>query len=274
MHGNLISYVFLLCVLIFYSPFSVFAGIRVSDLVIALEIPAGRSYTGSFTVSHTGEKPESIIISLADWGRDIDGKHRYFDAGTLPHSLADWIEFSPLRFKLNGRKTQEVKFSIAVPKEGKGTHWTMFVVEGTPQVIAIGKEGEHQFSVMAGVAYGIKIYQTDPATAERKARITDLDITVSNKSEETEIKAKIEFENTGNTHLESEGKVDIRDEKGETVATVDIRRFPILPGAKRILEIPFEQKNLQPGTYLALAVLDFEGNYLVAGQRVFEIGKN
>jgi len=251
--------------------FFVFADIRVSSLVIDLEIPSGTSYTHSFIVSNFGTAPESITISLVDWNRKSNGEHRYFEAGTLPHSLVDWIEFSPIRFALKGGESQQVQFSIAVPKKEEGTHWTMLMVEGTPEVITTGKEGKSLFSVIARVAYGIKIYQTDPATAQRKGKITNLDITTFNKSRESQTKVKIEFENTGNTHLEPEGQVEIRDENGETVATVDIKRFPILPGAKRILEIPLKEKNLQPSRYVALAVLDFGGNYVVAGQRVFDI---
>lgn len=273
MKRYVICHISLLFILIFVFSFSVFAHIRVFSLVIDLEIPSGTSYTDSFSVSNVGTKPENITISLVDWNRKTNGEHRYFDAGTLPHSLANWIEFSPIRFELKGGESQEVKFSIAIPKGEEGTHWTMFLVEGAPEVITTGKEGKSLFSVTATVAYGIKIYQTDAATAQRKGKIINLDTGFS-KSKETEIKVKIEFENTGNTHLEPEGQVEIRNEKGETVATVDIKRFPILPGAKRMLEIPFKEKNLQPGRYLALAVLDFGGNYLVAGQRVFEIGKD
>lgn len=247
---------------------------QVSSLVIDLEIPSGTSCTDSFLVSNVGKEPENITISLVDWNRETKGEHRYFEAGTLPHSLANWTEFSPIRFELKGEESQEVKFSIAIPKGEEGTHWTMFLVEGSPEAITTRKEGKSLFSVMATVAYGIKIYQTDPATAQRKGKITNLDIATLSKSEETEIKVKIEFENTGNTHLEPEGQVEIRNEKGETVATADIKRCPILPGRKRILEIPFKEKNLQPGRYLALAVLDFGGSYLVAGQRVFEIRKD
>ena len=269
-----ICYIFLLFVLIVGFPFSIAADIRVSSLVIDLEIPTGTSYADSFLVSNVGTEPENIEISLVDWNRNINGQHRYFEAGRLPRSLANWIEFSPIRFELKAGESQKVKFNVAIPEEEEGTHWTMFLVEGAPEVTAAKKEGKSLFSVMATVAYGIKIYQTDAATARRKGKVTNLDITAFSKSKEPEIKVKIEFENIGNTHLKAEGQVEIRNKKGQTVATVEIKRFPILPGAKRILEIPFKEKNLQPGRYLALAILDFGGNYLVAGQRVFEIGKD
>jgi len=247
------------------------AVIQVSGLVIEVQISAGESYTGSFHVINRGEQAEDVKVYLADWNRDSEGGKRFFKAGMVSQSLAKWIDYFPSEFRLEANKTEEVKFTISVPAGATGTHWSMFFVEGEPILIGSGEIEEKRTAVVTAViGYGIQIYQIDPNTAVRRGRIIGLDVIPPNP-DDNRLGIKVTFENTGNTHLRPRGRVEVRDRIGETVDQIDIEGFPILPGDKRILNLTYEGAKLSPDKYLALVIIDFWADYLVAGQRVFEM---
>jgi hypothetical protein len=233
------------------------ADLAVGPLSLRLEVSAGESGVGSFRVHNTGSEPIRLLISLWDWWRKPDGEMVVLPPGTLERSLTPWIEFlSPTDFPLEPGAAQEVNFSVTVPEEADGDHWALIVVD---QVVS-KPEG---FQVVVG--YAIKVLQTDPATEHKEAQITGLEVASLEP-----LKLVITFANTGNAHLRTEGYLEVRDERGETVRRVEIEEFPTLPGEVR--ELVVEMERLPPGGYLALVVLDFGGDYLIARQRPFKVG--
>jgi len=103
--------------------------------------------------------------------------------------------------------------------------------------------------VLSGRVIGVKTVENDPLTFE------------------------VSFQNTGNVQLRPKGRLDIISRSGDTVRSIIIEEFPLLPRAVRYLRIvDASVEPLSPGRYLALAVLDF-GNpdYLTGGQLAFDV---
>jgi len=103
--------------------------------------------------------------------------------------------------------------------------------------------------VLSGRVIGVKTVENDPLTFE------------------------VSFQNTGNVQLRPKGRLDIISRSGDTVRSIIIEEFPLLPRAVRYLRIvDTSVEPLSPGRYLALAVLDF-GNpdYLTGGQLAFDV---
>jgi len=238
--------------------------LEVSQLEFDLEVPPGGTATYSFVVGNNEEIVDDIRIYLIDWDRDLEGNHRFYEPGTLPRSNTAWITVSPSHFSLQPGERREVRFTIKVPADAEGTYWGMIMVEGRPRP----QEGEEGM-VMAVPRFGIKVYETPRGTAHRDGRITHMERLGLNP-----LTVLVEFENTGNAHLRVDGWVEIRDTWGETVRSLKIGRFPLLPGAKRrvrAIDTDGDGEPLPPGDYLALAVLDFGGPYLIAGQIPFKV---
>ena len=83
----------------------------------------------------------------------------------------------------------------------------------------------------------------------------------------------IHFANTGNAHITTKGTIEIRDVFGETVRSFAVDPFPTLPGEERSLVIDDPSTEPLPeGTYYAIALLDFGGEYLIQGGLPFEVG--
>lgn len=190
----------------------------------------------------------------------LDSAGGKFD--TVDRSNGDWLEVSPLRFRLNEGESQEVTFKIQVPQGAEGTYWGMIFVEGSPRLQE--REGA---TVLAIERFGVKIYETVPGTEVLSGKITRL-----RKIEEDPLSFEVSFENTGNVQLRPSGRIDILSQTGNVVQTLLVEEFLLLPGAVREVRAVGQSNSLPPGRYLALAVLDF-GNpdYLTAGQLAFDV---
>jgi hypothetical protein len=89
--------------------------------------------------------------------------------------------------------------------------------------------------------------------------------TVANAPAATKRQISVLFHNTGGTHLLSKGRLEFRRIDNSLAAQVAIPEFPTLPGATRkvLVDVP---AGLTPGDYVVLALIDFGGAELVAGQ--------
>lgn len=251
---------------------SAVGNISASPLGLDLIVAPGESKIGSFLVKNTGDDVQEINVTLNDYARTPMGENQFLPAGTLPQSLLPYVDYSPATFTLDPGATQEVQFEIAIPEGVTGAHWILFLVRESEPVATnqLGIEGQSGgFGFNASVSFGIRVRQMDPTTAVADGRISQVEVQMPEGDEPLQI--QFTFENTGTTFLQPEGVVEIRDTAGQTVASVPVEAFRILPGARRILSVALEE-TLPPGKYVALAVIDFDSDFLVAGQAVFSVG--
>ncbi len=113
----------------------------------------------------------------------------------------------------------------------------------------------------------MQLRQVDPHEAVADGRVRGLSV---GRDPEGRLVAKVAFENTGTTFLRPSGRVEVRDRTGQTVGSTPIEPFRVLPGATRELAVALPE-GLAPGVYVALAILDFGAEFLVAGQAGFEL---
>ena len=74
----------------------------------------------------------------------------------------------------------------------------------------------------------------------------------------------ITFHATGGMPLWVHGTLEYRRADNSVAATDSIAEFPVLPDARRRIAIRVHQ--LAPGKYLTLALLDYGGSEIAAGQ--------
>ncbi len=245
---------------------SISGSIGVGPLTIIVDLGPGESGSGYFKVINDGQNPEEVTISLADWSLAPDGGIQFAEPGSLEGSLASWLAYSPATFRLEPGQLQRVDFTITVPPGARGDHWSLFFVEGSEVTPVAETTGALTTTVGVKVRYGIKVFQRDPMST-KVGKITGLELLATEP-----LRLKLAFSNTGEGALfRVTGRVEIRDDTGTTVRTLPIEEFTVLPGGTRELILEAEGERLPPGDYIALAIIDFGGDYLVGQQLQFKI---
>ena len=182
---------------------------------------------------------------------------------TVSRSDGEWITVTPRKFTIAPEKRQQISFTVHVPTTGvSGTYWGAIMVQGSPREVQ-----QHGTTVLAVEQFGVKVYVTISGTEVKSGRVTDVRVVSLHPLTFT-----VTFENTGNVQLRPTGSITIISQKGETMRTLPIEKFPVLPGATAVVTVKdTSTKPLPPGIYLARAAIDYGGAAEVGGQRAFRM---
>jgi P pilus assembly chaperone PapD len=134
--------------------------------------------------------------------------------------------------------------------------WDIFFVEEVPQ-----RSGAGGNSLQYIFRTGVKVYVAPPGL-RRDAAVDDMSVEDASPSKRA---IAIRFRNSGDLHLISKGHLEFRRLDNTLAAQVPIPEFPTLPGAVRKLSIDLPA-GLTAGEYVVLALIDFGGAEIVAGQ--------
>ncbi len=251
------------------------AGIVVNLGKVVIDLgPNGRA-TRELEVANTDNTTADVTVFVADWKQDGNGAVEAIDPSTnkAPDSATGWIAVNPQRFVLKKGEKKIVTVSLATPKEPMGLkeYRSMVFAETTDERPAETTAPGRELRIRTISRIGTKIFVNNPAAAAK------LDCAVTKMAEETrDAKRGLEIQtaNNGNVHIQSDNsKVVFRDEAGKSVASLPLPSFSVLPGQKRTVffELPEQGKSkLEKGKkYNALAVLDYGGSDLVAGELEF-----
>ncbi len=181
---------------------------------------------------------------------------------TVNRSNTDWITVAPQRFTIGAGEVQKITFQIQVPFGKIGTYWGMIFVEGTPR-----PQERDGATVLAIQRFGVKVYTTIRGTEIFSGRILSV-----RKTSHDPLTFSVSFENTGNVQQWPTGRIDVIDRFGETVRSILIEDFPLLPKRVRTLTVvdPADSP-LPPGIYRAIVTIDYGGDTIAGGTRDFRI---
>jgi P pilus assembly chaperone PapD len=238
------------------------AQIAVDELELRLSLRRGVAMSSeSFHTANPSEKPAQVTISVQDWDRSEAGENRYYPLGTLPMSCASHIKVFPSVLQLDPRSVQTVRVALdsadALPR---GCYAILFV-ETPPSPRATRGD-----AVTYSLRYGVKVYVEPEGSPSAELDNVFLDPKPADTSAKQLV---IAYRNTGTRQTMARGKVEIRRPDNTLVSTLDIPEFPTLPGATRRLGVPLPR--LPRGKYVLLALLDYEGSEIAAGQVDLEI---
>jgi hypothetical protein len=239
-------------------------------------VAAGNSRVSmSFSLSNASDRPVQATITRQDWDRAENGDNRFLPAGTSGGSCGAILSASPLSIRVEPHTSRIIRLAAqnaaALNKECRD----IFFVEEVPQRAATkGNSLQYIFRT------GVKVYLAPPGLARdgqvenmsvedspttSSASTTAARLPVSAAPPATKRQISIRFHNTGGMHLLAKGRLEFRHLDNTLAMQVPVAEFPTLPGAVRKLMVDVPT-GLAPGDYVVLALIDFGGAELVAGQ--------
>jgi len=245
----------------------------VTPMLVEADVERGVTYNGTIAVFSNTKEVEQVKVSIADWDKKPNGDDTEFEPGTLERSCSKWINIGPTKFDVPVDQWVNVRYSFTVPDDAIGSYWTFAIVEADKKPSKPSESnGKIQTMIETSFRYIVRIVVTVDEGRVYDGKING--ISVFKPAPDSQFKdfpsvARVVFENTGNVLLKPQGYVDIRNLDGETVEKVEIQpKSYVIPERERWLDVPVK-KNLENGEYIAVAVLDYGGDNLVAGEAHF-----
>jgi P pilus assembly chaperone PapD len=249
-------------------------GVRIDKPKVFLTISPGAYDSGEIQVENTGSEAIPIKVYLEDWVyAQQDGGKEFMPKATTPLSCSDWITFFPSDFTLQPGKSQVVRYTINVPKDATGGHYSVFFFETAGgDIKEVDQEGNNVFVKVLN-RLGALFYVDAEGTVQKTAELQDLSI--SQKLNSLIVSANLV--NTGNTYISCSGSFNILDKEGFVYARGEFEQAYTLPKDKIALRSAVSTTSLKSGNYDILLTLDFEnggslvqeGNFTVLSEGSF-----
>jgi P pilus assembly chaperone PapD len=240
---------------LFFAP-RIGAQLLVDPLEVTITTSGAGRVTGSFSLSNTTDQPVQATITRQDWDRAENGDNRFLPAGSTGTSCGPLLTASPTAIRVEPRSSRIVRLAVQGAAALRKECWDIFFVEEVPQ-----RSGAGGNSLQYIFRTGVKVYVA-PAGLRRDASVDDMSVEDASASKR---QIAIRFRNSGDTHLISKGHLEFRRLDNTIAAQVPIPEFPTLPGSVRKLSIDLPA-GLIAGDYVVLALIDFGGAEIVAGQ--------
>jgi hypothetical protein len=251
------------------------AQLLVDPLEVTILAAGTNRVPASFSLANTSDKAVQATITRSDWHRLENGDNQFVPTGSTGTSCGAILGVSPLSVRVEPHGSRIVRLSLQPGTVLTKECWDIFFVEEVPQRAATkGNSLQYIFRT------GVKVYVAPPGLSRDGAienmAVEDVAVpratssttpvkTASGVSPATKRQISVRFHNTGAMHLLGKGRLEFRRLDNSLAAEIPIPEFPTLPGATRkvMIDLP---GNLAAGDYVVLALIDFGGSELVAGQ--------
>jgi P pilus assembly chaperone PapD len=255
------------------------AQLLVDPLEVTMVTAGNGRVSASFSMTNTTDNPVQATIARQDWDRDVNGDNRFLPAGTSGASCGAILTASPMSIRIEPRSSRIIRLGVQNAAALGKECWDIFFVEEVPQRASVrGNSLQYIFRT------GVKVYvappglrrdgavegmQVEDVAVRPAASSTSAAKAASVTASGTKKQIAIRFHNTGATHLVAKGRLEFRRLDNSLAMEIPIPEFPTLPGAIRkvMVDVP---SGLAAGDYVVLALIDFGGAELVAGQIDFQ----
>ena len=276
------TFVITLCV----SPRPASAQLAVDRIDLVLDPASAAGRHASFSVTNKGTTVAQAVIRMQDWDRDSVGGNRFFPLGSTPGACARTLAVDPAGARLEPGATQDVRISLDSTFAPARECWTVVFVESA---MLVTQPGGRRVNYV--IRTGVKVYVV-PAGAVLAGEVSDMRImphiapvtdtaavrraasqprpqSAPAPADSARRELVMVFANTGTRHIDATGSVELRRADNSSAARIPLVPLHVLPGASERVTIPLP--NLPAGRYVALAVIDFGGGELAAGQVEYEV---
>jgi P pilus assembly chaperone PapD len=236
------------------------AQVAVDQLEMVFKLQPGNPRLGIINLRNEGATAVQAVVRLEDWDRLEDGTNRWFPSGTVPGSCGPVLDVFPQSVSLEPGASQAVRVTMDSTASLNAECWAAAIVEAVQPRSASG--------VQNVIRTATKIY-IQPPGLEARGEVVGIQVAPAAGGKDSAASLAVTFHNTGQRHLETTGEVQFRRPDNSIAAKVPVQTLYTLPGAKytRKVRLP----SLPSGRYVVLAILDFGGDELAAGQVEYQV---
>ena len=234
-------------------------GINVTPAKFEAAMTPGTTTNVPITVNNSSFEPTHILASLADFGLSQSGDYEFVKVGSRANSVLRWASINPREFDVPPNSMQQVQLTLSIPddKTLSGEYAGVVFFQTRPQR---GKKG-----VMFSARVAAKLYVTIQGTEKIDGAITKMS---STKAPGGQL-YRVQFKNTGNTHVYTRGELIVQKD-GTVVYQVPLPNN-LLVERGGVRDIDTLGKTLPPGSYQAIATLDYGGKTETGGEINFVV---
>jgi len=236
--------------------------VSVDRLEMVLKAVPGQSGLGVLNVHNTGNAAVQVSAHLEDWDRDEDGVNRWYPVGGVQGSCGDRIQIFPTSLSLDPGTSQAVRVTLDSVAGLRRECWTAVVVQTVRPPVGAGT------SVTQVIRTATKIY-VQPPSVEPHGVVFSMEVIAPEEGSDDPPQVDVVFENSGDAHFVAHGEVQVRTPDNGVMEKVELPPAYLLPGARGRVRAALPQ--LSPGRYVLLAVVDYGGAELAAGQIEYRV---
>lgn len=256
------------------APTSAHAQLTVDALELFVTASADRTVR-TVRVRNDGAERVQASVLVADWERDEHGTNRFLERGAHAYSCGDAIEVFPQSMALDPGESSMLRVAVT---NAVTNCWNVVFLEHRTTQGHTGRQLSYQ------VRTGVKVY-VEAVDAVRDGLIETLTVAAATVDDVSRAATtagpaatarssgdplvQLAFRNAGAVQLLVRGHVEVRREDNSVVHRAPVDAVPVLPGARRMVSAALPL--LPRGRYIVLALLDFGGSELVAGQLDYEV---
>jgi P pilus assembly chaperone PapD len=242
------------------------AQIAVDRTEIIFRTSRGEPNVALINLHNEGKERVQAVVRLEDWDRSENGTNNWYPYATKPGSCDKVLSVFPLTVSLEPDAKQSIRVALDSTASLDHECWAGAIVE-TVQPHTIGGR-----NVAYVIRTATKVYVQPAAALPAHGEVMALRIQpppAESAARDSSSELYLEFANTGGKHLKTPGEVQFRRPDNSVAATVTLPILYTLPGAKSATKVAVPK--LAPGRYIVLAVLDYGGDELAAGQIEYEV---
>lgn len=240
-----------------------------SPMELHLTAGPGQSEQQTITIHNQGTAVLAVKIYLSDFLRQPDGAEQELPAAGLERSCAGWIALQDQLIEINPGEARETRVMIDVPVDAEGSYWSKLYIEETSPARPQPREVEgRSYTIFMKERLGVRIIEDVAGTGRLDARVTNVSV---GEAPDCVPDVRVKVENPGSRIARCTGRIELRTSGGAVEETLQLGTqlgFWVYPGETRELSAR-GTRALGAGTYTALAIVDFGGDHLVAGDAVF-----
>ncbi|HZH41758.1 MAG TPA: hypothetical protein VFD85_12150 [Gemmatimonadales bacterium] len=254
------------------------AQVSVDQAEIVLHPQPSSPSVAGFNVSNETNALVEAKVYLMDWDRDEDGANRFQPIGAIGQSCAKYLRVFPLSLRIPPHTSQGVRLGLQNADSVPATCWSIVFVEAAAPQAAAGR------NVSYVLRLGVKVYIEPPGLAT-DGEVEGMKIDTVHAVKPAPLRgakpappappapdtvvSSVRFRNTGGLPAIVHGEIEYRTLDNKVAMRDSVPTLYVLPGAARRARVPLPK--LPRGHYVVLALLDFGGTEVAAGQIPLDI---